>query len=52
MKKKWLLGLLALCMSVATVIFVGCVNDGDGGGSTAAPIAGKILQYLVKEATP
>lgn len=36
----------------AVSVLVESINDGDGGGSTAAPIAGKILQYLVKEATP
>ena len=34
MKKKWLLGLLALCISVATVAFVGCgESDGDDVGN-------------------
>ncbi len=31
MKKKWFLGLLALCMSVAAVAFVGCDESGEGG---------------------
>ncbi|MBQ7924655.1 MAG: leucine-rich repeat protein [Clostridia bacterium] len=49
MKKKWLLGLLALCMSVATVAFVGCGEDGAGntgndtsteqGGGEVAPVS-------------
>ena len=33
----------------AVAVLVESINDGDGGGSTAAPIAGKILAYLVKE---
>ena len=33
----------------AVSVLVESINDGDGGGSTAAPIAGKILSYLVHE---
>lgn len=36
----------------AVSVLVESINDGDGGGSTAAPIAGKIFSYLVKEANP
>ncbi len=48
MKKKWLLGLLALCMSVSTLALVGCgekdgENDGgnieQGGGGVETPIS-------------
>ena len=33
----------------AVAVLVESINEGDGGGSTAAPIAGKIFSYLVKE---
>ncbi|MBR4080240.1 MAG: penicillin-binding protein 2 [Clostridia bacterium] len=33
----------------AVSVLVESINDGDGGGSTAAPIAGKIFSYLVNE---
>ena len=50
MKKKWLLGLLALCMSVSAFAFVGCgendgendANDGENteqSGGTETPVS-------------
>ena len=36
----------------AVAVLVEDVNDGDGGGSTAAPIAGDIFQYIEENLTP
>ena len=60
MKKKWLIGLMALCMSCATVAFVGCGESGNedntGGGEyteqgvgVSPPVIAEGLEYELSE---
>ncbi len=49
MKKKWLIGLMALCLSCATIGFVGCGESGDGGNGDVAEMEIKQVyaQYVI-----